>query len=183
MGGVSIPESGGGRGKKSLDAQLQLVPFIDLLCTLISFLLMTAVWNQISRLELKQGNAAPPTEEQPVPTATPKTVDLRVEVHEKGFTIVEDNKVETPVACTGSPCTRMVKSQPDKDGKVKDILESTYDYKVLEERLKEKKAAYPDNKNIVVIIADGVPYHEMIKTMDTCLGVGLDGISVSGTPL
>ncbi len=182
MGGVSIPESGGGRGKKNLDAQLQLVPFIDLLSTLISFLLMTAVWNQISRLELKQGNAAPPdpTVEQ---TPPPKQVDLRIEVHEKGFTIVEDNKVETPVECKSLPCTKLVKSAPDKDGKVKDVLESTYDYTALEERLKEKKAAYPENKNIVVVIADGVPYHEMIKTMDTCLGVGLDGLSVSGTPL
>jgi len=181
MGGVSIPDSGGGRGKKSLDAELQLVPFIDLLCTLISFLLMTAVWNQISRLELKQGNAAPPDPTE-VSTPPPQTIDLRVEVHEKGFTIVENNKIETPVACTGLPCT-VVKKQTDKDGKEKELLESTYDYKGLEERLKEKKAAYPDNKNIVVVIADGVPYHEMIKTMDTCLGVGLDGISVSGTPL
>src|SRR5687767_1292185 len=100
MGGVSIDQSGGGRGKKSLDAQLQLVPFIDLLCTLISFLLMTAVWNQISRLELKQGNAAP---DQPIveQTPDPNKVDLRLEVHEKGFTIVENNKIETPIVCTG----------------------------------------------------------------------------------
>jgi len=181
MGGVSIDQSGGGRGKKSLDAQLQLVPFIDLLCTLISFLLMTAVWNQISRLELKQGNAAP---NQEIPQETPKEqVDLRIEVHEKGFTIVENNKIEVPISCTSLPCTKTVKSQPDKDGKTRDVLESTYDYKLLEEKLKEKKAAYPENKMVVVVIADGVPYHEMIKTMDACLGVGLDGLSVSGTPL
>lgn len=182
MGGVAISDSGGGRGKKPVDAYIQLVPFIDLLCTLISFLLMTAVWNQISRLELKQGNAAP---DQAIPEQTPdpNKVELRIEVHETGFTIVENNKVETKVDCTAMPCTKVVKQPDGKDGKVRDVLESTYDYKILEERLKEKKAAHPDNKNIIVVIADGVPYYEMIKTMDACLGVGLDGISVSGTPL
>ena len=35
-------------GKKSLDMELNLVPFIDLLSCLISFLLITAVWTQIS---------------------------------------------------------------------------------------------------------------------------------------
>ena len=94
MAGVSVPNSGGARGKRSLDLEIPLVPFIDLLCSLIVFLLMTAVWSQIARLELKQGNAAPP---DPTQTATPepdKEKDLRVELHEKGFTIVEDNKIE-----------------------------------------------------------------------------------------
>ncbi|MBS1986235.1 MAG: biopolymer transporter ExbD [Bdellovibrionales bacterium] len=52
---------GGGRRKKSLDAELNLVPFIDLLSMCICFLLMTAVWIQIGALQVKQthGTAAP----------------------------------------------------------------------------------------------------------------------------
>src|SRR5688572_23724782 len=106
MAGVSVPDSGGARGKRSLDLEIPLVPFIDLLCSLIVFLLMTAVWTQIARLELKQGNAAPP---DPTQTATPepnKQKDLRLELHEKGFTIVEDNKIETPILCAQTPCTK-----------------------------------------------------------------------------
>src|SRR6476661_5688524 len=98
MAGVSMADSGGARGKKSLDMQLPLVPFIDLLCSLISFLLMTAVFNQIARLELSSGNAAPPPTSAS-PTPTPNQIDLRVEVHEKGFTIVENNKDEQSVPC------------------------------------------------------------------------------------
>ena len=181
MAGVSVPESGGNRGKKSLDLEIPLVPFIDLLCSLIVFLLMTAVWTQIARLELKQGNAAPPD-----PNSTPppieKKLDLRVEVHEKGFTVVEDNKIETPLVCSAAPCWKFNKVK-NEDGKELTEVLSYYDYKLLEETLRQKKAAYPDNNNIVVVLADGVPYNEMIKTMDLCLGVGLDGISVSGTPL
>lgn len=40
-GGAPVPE--GGSGKKSVDFQLNMVPFIDLLSVLISFLLMTSV--------------------------------------------------------------------------------------------------------------------------------------------
>ena len=45
----------GGRGKKGLNAELNLVPFIDLLSMCICFLLMTAVWVQIGVLDVKQG--------------------------------------------------------------------------------------------------------------------------------
>lgn len=36
--------------RKALDAELNLVPFIDLLSCLISFLLITAVWTRVSAL-------------------------------------------------------------------------------------------------------------------------------------
>ena len=182
MAGVSVPDSGGARGKKSLDLEIPLVPFIDLLCSLIVFLLMTAVWTQIARLELKQGNAAPPDPNSTPPPEVEKQVDLRVEVHEKGFTIVEDNKVETPILCTAEPCNKMEKRTDDEGNQIEELA-SFYDYTTLESKLKEMKAKYPNQSNLVVVIADGVPYNEMIKTMDTSLVAGLEGISVSGTPL
>ncbi len=181
MAGVSIQDSGGSRGKKSLDVEIPLVPFIDLLCSLIVFLLMTAVWTQISRLELKQGNAAPDQLENPPPEKK-ELVDLRVEVHEKGFTIVENNKIENPIPCTQEPCTTAEKKK-NEDGIEIEELTSFYDYAVLLTKLKETKDKYKDQKNLVVVVADGVPYNEMIHTMDTALEAGLDGLSVSGTPL
>ena len=47
--GVSI-EQGGSKGRKSVDADLNLIPFIDLLSVCILFLLMTAVWVHISKM-------------------------------------------------------------------------------------------------------------------------------------
>ncbi len=38
-------------GKRSFDHQIPLIPFIDFLLCLVSFLLITAVWSQMSRLE------------------------------------------------------------------------------------------------------------------------------------
>ncbi len=62
MGGAAPVEGGKGK-KKSLDAVINLVPFIDLLSSLIAFLLMTAVWTQLATLQVgQQGNNAAPSQ-------------------------------------------------------------------------------------------------------------------------
>jgi len=53
MGGAAPTPSGKG-GKKPLDASINLVPFIDLLSCCISFLLITAVWTQLARMDVTQ---------------------------------------------------------------------------------------------------------------------------------
>jgi biopolymer transport protein ExbD len=52
--------------RRNLDAELNLVPFIDLLSTCICFLLMTVVWMEIGSLQVKQatGNEAAATPPQ-----------------------------------------------------------------------------------------------------------------------
>src|SRR3954467_15324231 len=53
MAGVGpLPASSGRR--RSLDAELNLVPFIDLLSMCICFLLMTAVWMEVGAVNVKQ---------------------------------------------------------------------------------------------------------------------------------
>lgn len=56
---ASVQETGGS-GRKSLNADLNLVPFIDLLSVCICFLLMTAVWTQIGALPLHQTHGTSP---------------------------------------------------------------------------------------------------------------------------
>src|SRR5579864_8883377 len=53
MGGAAPTPTGKG-GKKPLDAAINLVPFIDLLSCCISFLLITAVWTQLARMDVQQ---------------------------------------------------------------------------------------------------------------------------------
>ncbi len=47
-GDPGAPQRG---GKKPLDAVINLVPFIDLMAVTIAFLIMTAVWTQVGRVE------------------------------------------------------------------------------------------------------------------------------------
>jgi biopolymer transport protein ExbD len=42
---------GGGGGRKSLDSEINMIPMIDLLMVTISFLLITAVWTHMNRIE------------------------------------------------------------------------------------------------------------------------------------
>ncbi|MBL8682015.1 MAG: biopolymer transporter ExbD [Myxococcales bacterium] len=48
-----------------MDQNINMVPFIDLLVSLIAFLLMTAVWVQSGTLEAQQPAGAPTADSQP----------------------------------------------------------------------------------------------------------------------
>jgi biopolymer transport protein ExbD len=67
--------SAGPEGGNNLNTELNLVPFIDLLSTLTLFLLVTAVWVQISTMPAAvQNNARNPSSVTPPP-------DTKVTVH------------------------------------------------------------------------------------------------------
>ena len=74
---------GSGR-RRSLDAELNLVPFIDLLSMCICFLLMTAVWMEIGNVSVKQlvGTDAPKaaqnTYEMDVKYAKPEMLEVNL---------------------------------------------------------------------------------------------------------
>src|SRR5947207_6115463 len=81
MAGASPQEHTGKGGKKALDAELNLVPFIDLLSCCISFLLITAVWTQIAGLNVASsgGQPADPKEQQ--------TIDIKLSMTDKGYAL------------------------------------------------------------------------------------------------
>jgi biopolymer transport protein ExbD len=64
MGTVAVEQSGGS-ARRSVDSEVNLIPMIDLFVCCISFLLITAVWSQTSRLEARAdepGNGVSPPE-------------------------------------------------------------------------------------------------------------------------
>ncbi|MCB9629673.1 MAG: biopolymer transporter ExbD [Sandaracinaceae bacterium] len=54
MASISTGSEGGGR--KTVDSEIPLVPFIDLLLCCVMFLLVTAVWNQLAAVEASTPN-------------------------------------------------------------------------------------------------------------------------------
>ena len=77
----------GGSGRE-VNVEPNLVPFIDLMSVCIIFLLVTAVWTQVSMIELganvygkNTGASAPPTDLRPV------NIDVRIT--ERGYVINE----------------------------------------------------------------------------------------------
>jgi biopolymer transport protein ExbD len=78
MAGISVGEAKTGR--RSVDHELPLVPFIDFMVCLIAFLMVTAVWTQMSRINAT-GNA--PGGEHGPTTEPPK--ELHVTASQRGF--------------------------------------------------------------------------------------------------
>lgn len=86
------------KGKRHLDFEVNLIPFIDLLSTCICFLLLTAVWINIGAMNVKQavgGQAASETPE--------KKPTLWVMMRESG-----DLEVETKDASIASNLARLL---------------------------------------------------------------------------
>jgi biopolymer transport protein ExbD len=100
MGGVDV---GGGSRKKSLNTEINMIPFIDLLMVTIAFLLITAVWVTFSRINANAQIPGPPNPEQEITPQTPeKVLHLHVLENEfslvwkQGATVVSESKVAKP---------------------------------------------------------------------------------------
>lgn len=160
MGGTALPEAGGKKKKRALDAVVNVVPAIDLLSCCISFLLFTAVWTQISRLQVApMGNSGLPAE-----TQTTKSLTVTLTIGERGYVIATSAgaQIELPAGGRGA------------DGNIQ------YDLKGLGERLKKLKAEFPDQAAITVAADDAVAYADLIHAIDACVGAGLANVSVMG---
>lgn len=59
MGGVDVGGGGGGK-RKAMDSEINMIPMIDLLMVTISFLLITAVWTHMARINADAQVPGPP---------------------------------------------------------------------------------------------------------------------------
>ena len=158
MGGTSLPEGGGKKHKRALDATVNVVPAIDLLSCCISFLLFTAVWTQISRLQTAPIGNGPPAETQPV-----KSLTVTLTMGERGYVLATSAGAAVEIPALG------------RDGAA-----VQYDVKGLAERLKKLKTDFPDQAAITVAADDAVLYADLVHTIDACVGAGLANVSVMG---
>ena len=159
MGGVSMPEGGGRRRKRALDATINVVPAIDLLSCCISFLLFTAVWTQISRLQAAPVGGGAPAETQPV-----KSLTVTLTMGERGYVLATSAGATVEIPALGHDAANAVQ----------------YDVKTLAERLKKLKGEFPDQAAITVAADDAVLYADLVHTIDACIGAGLSNVAVMG---
>ena len=153
-GGGAATESGK-KGKKALDATLNLVPFIDLLSCCISFLLITAVWTQIAGLQVASSGGPPDQDKK-----QEQTIDVKLLMSDQGYSLTMAGAViEIPkVAKDGAP---------------------GFDLKTLTEKLKTLKATLPEQSAITLQPEDAVAYEDLVTTVDTCLGQQLRNVTVA----
>jgi biopolymer transport protein ExbD len=101
MAGVDVGGGGGGK-RRSLDSEINMIPFIDLLMVTISFLLITAVWSHMARVNADAQVPGPPRPDTEQEKKEPEKIlhvemrqpDKFVLVWKQGATVV--NSIDVP---------------------------------------------------------------------------------------
>ncbi len=143
------------KGVRSLDAPINLVPFIDLLSVCICFLIMTAVWVQISQIEInlpKAGGGGAASDSNAPP------LSLTVVVKKTGYGVVASGGGLPEIPLTA-------------DGK--------YDTVKLNEALQKVRDAYPDEHEIIIASDPAIGYEKLVNTMDVAVKLRFDAISLA----
>jgi len=106
MAGIDV---GGHGGKRSLNHEIPLIPFIDFLLCLVAFLLVTAVWSQMARINADAKVPGPPRPDEPDDVKPEKELHVEMRgdkkfqlVWKEGATVVNTIDVERKQVNIGS---------------------------------------------------------------------------------
>lgn len=149
----------GGRGR-STNFDLNLVPVIDLMSVLITFLLISAVWTQVSMIQLGASFASPKDPNQEVITPPPlEDLVLRLDIKASGYVLFVGKDV---------------RSIP--------MLKGEYDKEALAADLEKIKQMYPDKGGIKMAIENEIKYEHVVAAMDLGLRAGFSPELLTGGP-
>jgi biopolymer transport protein ExbD len=135
--------------KKSLTAELNLVPYIDLLTCMVAFLLITAVWSQLAQLNISQKGRGGEQDEPP------SMARIAVVVGQEGINVVVNQDREVV---------------PDKQGEP--------DFVALGALLRKAKGQFPDKNDVQIASEDSVLFDRLTGVMDTTIAAGFPAVSV-----
>ncbi len=146
MANIDTPNS---NGRRSVNHELPLVPFIDLLFCCIMFLLATAVWNQIQEVETRTQTPGPEGEV----AATPR---LHLQVETDGYVLASSAGDQITIG----------------------LEAGAFDRQGLQHHLQEHHRLMPNETAMVVSPDDGVRYQDVVEAMDIAVGAGFSEVSI-----
>lgn len=149
------------RGKKrrwgqAVTAELNVMPLMNLFVVLIPLLLLSAVFIEVSVIDMNQSSSDEPQE---MPEQEP--LALAVHIAKAGY-VVRGNGIE--------PRT-VVRSSNDEITRNR-----------LTEILREIVASHPENQNIQIVAQETTVYEEIIAVMDIARTAGLPRAALIGAP-
>ena len=150
---ATISVGSGGSGRKAVDADVPLIPIIDLLLCCLMFLLVTAVWNQLAGQSATQQVPGMASVDQP----PVERLRLVLEVRTEGYVLSSTAGDRLPI--------------PKVDG--------AYDHSALRERLAAYHAADPGRRDLTLVADDGVQYENIVAAMDAAVGAGFSALAFS----
>lgn len=140
-------------GRKVVNVELNMTPFIGLFALLVCNLLLTAVWNSFTALQTNTENSTAAVDSTP---PDPNQVTLSVTILNDGVEFAENS--------TGSK-----------------VLHAGADVSIdgVIQKLGEWRQKYPDRKDVVLNTENGVTYKMLITVFDTLTGEGWYDVGVS----
>jgi biopolymer transport protein TolR len=150
---AQIGDSGDGRGTT---VDLNLVPIIDLMSVCIIFLLITAVWTQVSMIQIGSSIYGKKSTDDKVEPPPKPEIPFRLDVRTDGYRIIIGrNEIRFPK------------------------VNGDYDHDKLLVEVKKIKELYPEKNDAIVTVMDELPYETLIGGMDALLSAGFPEISVA----
>lgn len=130
------------RRRQSTDADLNITTFMNLMVVLVPFLLITAVFSQVSILEL---NLPPTSANQQQEDEKKKPIVLELLIYKNRLEIVDRQ-------------TGPLKIIPNKGDE--------YDFDTMVTTLKAVKNRFPDITEITLLLEANTPYEILVRAMD-----------------
>ncbi|HSN98934.1 MAG TPA: biopolymer transporter ExbD [Candidatus Nanopelagicales bacterium] len=163
MGGIDV---GGSSGKRPMNSDINMIPFIDLLMVTISFLLITAVWVTNSRIE---ANAQVPSQEgcgEECSKQPQRTLHVHVQENEFGLvwkdgaTVLSENKIPKQAMEVGKEGAKSVR-YPGLADAIRGEWKRNGMHVDAADRKVDQAVLHSDN---------GTPFRELVAVLDAISG-------------
>jgi len=147
-----------GKGSRSANVDLNIVPVIDLMSVLIVFLLITAVWNQISMIQLATSIYGKKSDDQQTQEKKPDDLEipLRLDIKVDSYIVVFRDK------------SILISNENGE-----------YDTKTLAEELRRIKESFPNKTDIIISVEDEISYGSLVKGMDVAITEKFPQVSIA----
>ncbi len=159
MAGVAGPQGSAAGRRRSLDGEINLVPFIDLLSMCICFLLMTAIWIEVGSIQLHQLFGT-----EGMDNSHPVEVEVRMlGSNDYQISLEQQGKVVSAMQIKGD-------AQIDAKSRVSQYMAQVQNL-LLQNGAQVQLSAR-------VIPNSAVPYGEMVSILDILRGYGVSALAV-----
>ncbi|HEX4338890.1 MAG TPA: biopolymer transporter ExbD [Polyangiaceae bacterium] len=154
---------GARRGAREVNHELPLVPFIDFLLCIVAFLLVTAVWSEMARLD---ASARAPGTLADVPT--PPSAELHVDMRDARQFVLEWRQGSTVLAKEAVPRAEGVERTryPELANRVRSLWERSGVHRAPGDREHDRAVLHTSN---------AAPFEEIVGAMDAIAGTRRNG--------
>ena len=142
------------RWGETVSAELNVMPLMNLFVVLIPLLLLSAVFIEVSVIEMNQSSS-----DEPFEPPKDEPLALAIRIH-NGSYVVEGNGIQSRTIIRTAALVDS--GEPDEKA-----------WKELSRALADIVSAYPSNENVQIVAEETTHYEEIITVMDISRDAGL----------